>query len=91
VLDSQLVLSNLELHLRLVLLQVGESLLQINVFLSLGGHRLIKELRIVLDHGHNLLQIIVVKSFKVSLHRGDFRSVGFDQFLILHEVHLGTP
>ena len=49
-LNSQLVLGDLELHLGLVLLQVGESLLQVDILLSLGSHRLIKELSVVLNH-----------------------------------------
>ena len=68
VLDSQLVLSDLELHLGLVLLQISESLLQINVLLSLCCHGLIEKLGIVLNYWHNLFQVIVVESFQMSLH-----------------------
>ena len=62
-LDSQLVLGDLELHLSFVLFQVGQPLLQIDVLLSLSGHCLVEELGVVLDYWYNLLQIIVVKSF----------------------------
>ena len=89
-LDPKLVLSNLVLHLSLVFFQVSEPLLKVNVLLSLGRHCLVKELSIMLNHRDNLFEIIVVKSFQVSLHRSDFRSVCFDQLLVLHEVQLGV-
>ena len=67
-LDSELILSNLKLHLRLVFFEVCESLLQIYVFLSLGSHGLVEEFGIVLDYGHDLLQVVVVEGLQVSLH-----------------------
>ena len=58
--DSQLILGKLVLHLGFVFLQVRQSLLQVDVLLSLGGHCLVEELGVVLHYWHDVLQVVVV-------------------------------
>ena len=64
-------------------------MLQVNIFLSLGGHRLIKEFRVVLNNGDYLLEVIIVKRLKMSLHTSDLRAVGLDQLFVVFQGTLG--
>ena len=79
----------MELHLRFVFFEVGEALLQINVLLPLRSHGLVVEFGIMLDHRHNVLEVVIVQSFEVALHAANLRPVRLYLFLVVFQLHLG--
>ena len=87
--DAKLVLSELILHLSFVLLKISQSLLKVDVLLSLCGHCLIEKLSIMLDDWYDMLQVIIILGLQVALHSTDFRSICFDEFLVVFQVYLG--
>ena len=88
--NYKLVLSQLVLHLRLVFFQVCQSLLQMNVLLSLSCHCLIKELGVVLHNGHYSFKVVIIQRFEISLHGSYLRSIGLDEFFVLFQFELGN-
>ena len=86
--NAQLVLSDLVLHLSLVLLEVRESLLQVDVLLPLRSHGLVEEFSVVLDDRHNLLQVIIILRLKGPLHGRDVGAVDLDGLLVVFQVLL---
>ena len=86
VLDPARIVVNLLLHLTLVLLQVGESLLQEQVFLFLGSNRRVVCVTCQLQLGNDVRHIVLVHCFKNVTHLFNLSTVEFRLLLVLLQL-----
>ena len=82
--DRGVVASDLLLDLRLVLFEVGKTLLQVQVLLSLVRNGLVIDLTHVLEAGNQVSHVVRVKGVQLVPHRFDLHTVGFNlAFVVL--------
>ena len=85
-LDLSEVTGDLLLDLALVFLEVGESLLQVQVLLALKSDALVIGLADELETGHEVGHVVRVLGFKLVSHSFDFAAVGLNGALVLLEL-----
>ena len=86
VFDPARIVVNLLLHLTLVLLQVGEALLQQQVLLFLGSDRRIVRVTCQLQFGDDVGHIVLVHCFKIVTHLFNLSTVEFRLLLVLLQL-----
>ena len=81
-----MVASNLLLHQTLILLQVSQSLLQVQILLSLVSDRLVVNLAHMLQSGHQVSHIVGVEGVQLVSHRFDLSTVHLNLLLVIFQL-----
>ena len=90
VFDLLCVFVDLSLHQRLVFLQLGQSLLEESILLSLIGNRLVISVTDKLQFRHQVSHVVRVSGLELVAHLLNLTTIKFDLLLVLFQLFVRT-